>query len=182
MKETLISKLKETIINSDKNDVYAISLYLEYQSDNVYEPNIILSYNTNENVNSVVNTGVDELEARWNYAYWLQEDLYVFGDNDTKEIIKNWLLKNNFGYMDYDEYFNSEVEDELINNIDSAIKNEIVEVIKELHSSGFIKEQFSMDIPVIVHELEYYDEILEINKKANPEHTINDFKRFFIEA
>ena len=59
---------------------------------------------------------------------------------------------------------------------------EMVEVIKELHSSGFIKEQFSMDIPVIIHELEYYDEILEINKKANPEHTINDFKRFFIEA
>ena len=41
-------------------------------------------------------------------------------------------------------------------------------VARKLHAEGVIKEQFGKDIPIIVHELEYYDLICEVTKKANP--------------
>jgi hypothetical protein len=180
MRDILLNKIKETILNSNKEDVYAVSLYLEYYNDNLYEPNVILSYNTNENVKNVVSEGVDELEARWNYAYWLQDDLYVFGENETKEHVKEWFINNGYEYLTYDEYYSRDVDEELICEIDDKIKNELIEVVKKLHETNFIKEQFGKEIPVLIHELEYYDEILEINKKANPSYVIEEFSKFFM--
>ena len=43
--------------------------------------------------------------------------------------------------------------------------NELVKIVQELHQSGFIKEQFNKEIPIIIHELEYYDVIA--NKKSH---------------
>ena len=54
----------------------------------------------------------------------------------------------------------------------------LVEVVQELHSSGFIQEQFGKEIPVIIHELEYYDEIAQQNQRANPPETIEEFLEF----
>ena len=179
MKEIILNKIKEAIIKSNKEEVYAVSLYLEYFCDNLYEPNVILSYNTNEHLKEVMKDDVDELEAKWNYAYWLQEELYVFGTGDTKDVVKEWFIKNNYGYLTANEYFSSDISDELISEIDMKIREELIEVVKELHNSNFIKEQFCKEIPVLIHELEYYDEILEINKKSNPEYLLEGFKKFF---
>ena len=54
-------------------------------------------------------------------------------------------------------------------------KDELDIAIKKLP----LTDEKSTEINMIVSNLK---KILEINKKANPEHTINDFKRFFIEA
>lgn len=33
----------------------------------------------------------------------------------------------------------------------------IISVIQELHKRGVVKEQLGKELPIIVHELEYYD-------------------------
>lgn len=42
-----------------------------------------------------------------------------------------------------------------------------VTTARELHASGLIEELFGRPIPVIVHEVEYYDEIARQNVEAN---------------
>lgn len=42
-----------------------------------------------------------------------------------------------------------------------------VRTVQELHTSGLIEELFGRPIPVVVHELEYYDEIARQNIEAN---------------
>ena len=51
----------------------------------------------------------------------------------------------------------------------------LIGAVKELHESGFIKEKFGREIPAIIHGLEYYDEVAQINLEANPESTIREF-------
>ena len=50
--------------------------------------------------------------------------------------------------------------------------------IRELHESGFIQETFGREIPVLIHELEYYYEIGEQNIRANGIELVEDFARF----
>ena len=179
MKNLLLDNIKEVIVNSEKKDVYAVSLYLEYYNDNVYEPTITVSYNTNMYLEECVKDGIDFIEAKWNYAYWAQNELYVFGLENNKEEIKKWFVKNNFGYLTYDEFFSQDIDETLIEEIDTKIKSVLVEVVKELHVSQFIKKQFGNEIPVVIHELEYSDKTLEINKAANPEYLISEFEKMF---
>ena len=51
-----------------------------------------------EALNKNIDDGVNEIEAKWNYAYWLQDELYVFGLDETKNVFKEWFLNNNFNY------------------------------------------------------------------------------------
>ena len=63
-------------------------------------------------------------------------------------------------------------------SITEAFIEVLIEVVKELHESGFIKEQFGKEIPVLIHELEYYEEIAEQNLKANPTELVEEFAKY----
>ena len=178
MKNYLIKEIQKALSSINQSDIYALSLYLEYANDNPYEPIIILGYNTVSNFNKVCKT-VDILEAKWNYAYWLQNEIVVFGEDESRTIVKNWFIKNNLGYMTYEEFFSNDINEDLCNKIDDKIKNELIKVVKHLHCSGFINQKFNTEIPVIIHQLEYYNEIAEINKKANPNYLLKEFIEFF---
>ena len=53
---------------------------------------------------------------------------------------------------------------------------------RRLHDAGVIERTFSRPIPVIVHELEYYDAIETINREANPGPLVADFLRWMKEG
>ena len=57
----------------------------------------------------------------------------------------------------------------------------LVQVVKELHSTGFILEQFGKEIPILIHELEYYGEIAKQNIEANTKELVEEFVKFCIE-
>jgi hypothetical protein len=42
-------------------------------------------------------------------------------------------------------------------------------VVRDLHADGVIERTFGRRVPVLIHELEYYDEIAEQNQRANPD-------------
>jgi hypothetical protein len=49
-----------------------------------------------------------------------------------------------------------------------------VEIGRLLHSRGLIERTFGRPIPVIVHELEYYEEIAAQTELANPPNLASD--------
>lgn len=117
-------------------DVYVLSVYFE---DNEADDtsSFYLGFNTEEEVGF---NSTDDDEARWNYAFWLQNEKPLFGEeNDV--------------YVRYIESCGS-----------LAV---LANAVKQLHKSGIIAEKFGHELPVIIHELEYYQEIAEYNIKAN---------------
>lgn len=162
IKSILEEEIKNSIREWDKNDIYAVSLFVYDDNDDPREPTVTLGYNTVENYKEEIENASDEQEAKWNYAFWPQNEEFAFGFDETKEIVQKWIEENNYS------------EDE----ITDAFVQVLVDIVKELHASGFIKEQFGKEIPVLIHELEYYDRIAEQNIEANSYELVEDFVKF----
>lgn len=62
--------------------------------------------------------------------------------------------------------------------ITQKLVEKFISIVQELHLSGFIRNKFKKDIPILIRELEYYDKIAEQNLRANPTDTVADFVRF----
>ena len=180
MGKFLKNELKLIITQWEKSNIYAVSLFVYDNCDNPCEPTLILGYNTEENFQQQVKNAYDEMEAKWNYAFWLQNEEYIFGTGDTQKIVQNWIIQNGFCHYTYEEMFayNEEPNPETYEGITEAFIKELIAVVKDLHESGFIKTQFGKDIPILIHELEYYDKIAKQNIEANPPHAVKDFIKF----
>ena len=172
LKKEIISRIKP-IITSWKNvpDIYAISLFVYDNNDNPCEPTFTLGYNTDSNYNNSIPNASGPLEARWNYAFWLQNSEFIFGEGETSESVKNWIIALNLPYFTYDEFFGNKMFDKMneskFEKITCEFVSVLISVVKEFHETEFIKNTFSKHIPIIIHELEYYDEIAEQNIEAN---------------
>ena len=74
-------------------------------------------------------------------------------------------------YFTFQEIFYSTlpdaVDDEEFEKITREFVRVLIAVVKELHATGFVESTFSKPLPLIIHELEYYDEIVEQNIEAN---------------
>ena len=51
-----------------------------------------------------------------------------------------------------------------------------VRIAQALHENGVIEQYFSRPIPILVHELEYYDEIAIQTRLANPPGLAKEFE------
>jgi len=151
------------VINSWKNDdIYAISFFVYDKDDNPATPTLTVGYNTMERATSKSNRHASGGEAKWNYAFWLQNQEYLFGyDDETAQLVQNWIssleLPNNEGA------------------ITEAFVNVLIDISSKLHNDGVIVNTFGKEIPIIIHELEYYEAIALQNKKANPSGAISEF-------
>ena len=170
----IIAKIKPIISSWTEDDIYAISFFVDDEADNPCEPTFTLGYNTEREYNSALNSAYDELEARWNYAFWQQNEELVFGVGNTSEIVKQWILDKGLPYLTYDEMFQgdpiknySNIFDKRFEKITIEFVNVLINVVKELHETEFIKNKFGKEIPIIIHELEYYPQIAIQNIEAN---------------
>lgn len=179
MRQILLNMIKETIEKWNIADIYAVSLFVYDENDNPSRPTVTLGYNTEQYLQDSIEDAENEREARWNYAYWPQNEELVFGIGRTRKYVKEWLKENNFP-----DISNKEIENMDFNKIDKfyfitqKFVDLLVSIVQELHSSGFIRNKFKKDIPILIHELEYYDTIAEQNLRANPADTVADFVRF----
>lgn len=173
MKELLMNSIKETIKTWNEPDIYAISLFVYDEDDNPCKPTVTLGYNTEAVYESEIENAWDAEEARWNYAFWLQNDEMVFGIDETEAVVKKWILENGLPYSE-----DAEFEDEEYEAVTKAFVAVLVDIVKDLHASGFIKDTFGKPIPILIHELEYYDEIAEQNIEANGEELVKEFVHF----
>lgn len=183
--EEIISRIKPIIATWKDDDIYAISLFVNDYNDNPCQPTFTLGYNTECQYKKAISRASSPLEAKWNYAFWLQNDKLVFGINETAEIVKQWILSKQLPFFTYEEMFETDecngVDDEQLYRITQEFVDVLVDVVKELHGSGFMKSNFKNEIPVIIHELEYYEEIAKQNIKANTRQLLKDFIDFINE-
>ncbi len=182
MKARLYTEASEAISGIDKekaNDIYALSFYIENGS---WMPSITIGYNTNEQVKLMVEKASSLSEARWNYAFWIQNDLCVFGEEGSgfSSSASIDAMKSEFS-KEIKEYNTGEKQNDWSACDDAAAEianrtwNIAAEVAAELHQSNLIVEKFNRPIPIIVHETEYYQKIADINKIANPNGEADEF-------
>lgn len=179
MKDQLKGLIISSIEKWTDTDIYAISLYVYDDCDNPCKPTVTLGYNMEKQIEKVLKRASGEVEARWNYAFWLQNDFFCFGIGETADIVKNWINENHLPYYDDDDpaWDNEDAEDET-EKITQAFVNELICIVKEIHEQKILTQKFGKEIPIIIHELEYYDEIAEQNIKANGKELVEDFVNF----
>ena len=195
LKNEIISRFKPIISSWDASDIYAISFFVYDFRDNPREPTVTLGYNTEEWFREYGSSEDDEKEARWNYAFWIQNRESVFGEPDetgTHEIVREWIKSNNLIDLPDEKTTEEEIDendpeavmqrwiknntsDDLSEKVTKKFIDVLVDVSKELHETGFIQDKFGKTIPIIIHELEYYDEIARQNERANPSDAVSDF-------
>jgi hypothetical protein len=143
-------------------DAYAVSLFVYDEGDDPLRPTATVGFNTEARVAGEVESASDEHEARWNYAFWLQNNLGVLCESDSDpegaDVRDQWIRDSRLRSDD------PEAHDYVTRQFVAVLER----VVSALHQDGVIEREFGRPIPVLIHELEYYDEIAEQNQRANP--------------
>lgn len=161
----------------EAQDIYAVSLWVQDWDDDPFEPTVTLGYNTEEQVRVMTPCASSAEEARWNFAFWLQNSEMVFGGKEetvggSSDLIIRWLQDSNVVFYtneELDAMSPTEIDEALVagENVTKHFVEMLVRVVQGLHDSGFIQERFGKEIPILIHELEYYEEIADQNARAN---------------
>ncbi len=175
------NNLRETISNFDKeitDEIYVISFWKSNINDDLRQPTVIIGFNTLTNFKDNIDQASDEHEAKWNFAFWLQNEELIIGDNDST--CEAWIKQLEFYYTDEEENFDRILE--LGSKIEEKFMDIIIQLSQKLHSDGIILNKFGKEIPIIIHELEYYDLPLSWTKQGNPEGITAEFEHWVNEG
>jgi hypothetical protein len=155
---------------ADAPDIYAISFLIGHEANDPQKPAITLGYNTESQVKRVLEhtAGRDPgpAEARWNYAWWLRNDLAVFGDS-TRD-------------PEGAAYFTQWAKDmpELRENPGRLTVRLVKGLVRFAHSVqevGLIERAIGHRVPVLIHELDYSEQTARQTEAANPPGLAGDF-------
>ena len=164
MKEKVQQSIEQKISEWQVDDIYAISLYVFNEEDDPRRPVAVLSYNTERQVQKSTPAASNEQEARWNYAFWLQNQEMCWGQGDTVEDIKEWVTEQDL----------LDREDEITEKFVGLL----VAIVQDIHASGLLRDKFGKELPILIHELEYNEKIAQQNFEANGEALDKDFISF----
>lgn len=171
----------QQIPKDDRHEVYAVSFWFTTEDDDPRYPAIIISYNTLSHFQSRIKDASDEKEAKWNYAFWLQKDIETIGGENDK-LLSAWLKTTPWHFTDKQLEAAEEDDDDLFDELMvrgdafcDAFINEIIALTKSLFDEGFINAVFGKDIPVLIHELEYYEKPFNWTRAANPPGLTDEF-------
>lgn len=171
--------------DEERRETYVVSFFVYDQGDDPRLPTLTVGNNTASRVQSVMNqattspkltpwtTPADDGEAKWNYAFWLQNRLGVFpGSRSDRELCDRWLRAEGAWF---EEVAGGEEREELGLRITERFVELCVSVARRLHGEGDIGALFGQQIPVVVHELEYYEQIADQTLAANPLGVADEF-------
>jgi hypothetical protein len=154
-------------------DVYVVSLFAYDEEDDPRKPTLTIGFNTESQVAATIGDASDADEARWNFAFWLQNELGVLGgshrDAEGAALREEWIRSLDLWYSDEEEDADFDAAMEKGGQSTARFVELAITITQQLHAEGTIARIFGRPIPVLIHELEYYDEIAEQNQRANPE-------------
>lgn len=158
-------------------DIYVISFFVSDEDDDPQRPTLTVGFNTISNWQRQVAHASSIQEAKWNYAFWLQNQLAVLGESGTEsaEWVQRWVRDLDLAYTDEDEEEDFDRCIEFGQAITRRFVEECCEFAATLHRSGFVRGLCGRTIPILVHGLEYYDEIADQNERANPSGEADEF-------
>lgn len=171
-----------------RDDVYALSFWL--YGGNEWLPSLSVSYNTCQQfVKRQGETHNQDDEAKWNYVYWLQDEAELLGVDAYRnnQELQAWLENAPFAYTEeqYEAMFDNDDEnegediDDKSNEFYQAFVETQIAVVQRLFAEGVIARTFGKNIPVLVHELEYYDVPLAWTERANPKGLADEFLSYW---
>lgn len=144
----------QEIIKWNEPDIYAFSFYMDYDIDSLSDLRLYFGYNTESQVEKEKCKDFDDETIRWNYNFWLQNETFCFGeDGMSRGLVKAWFKQQKIREYESVELF----------------VQQVIYTVREIHKSGIIKEKFGMELPIIIHTMNYHDNIAKINIKANGE-------------
>ncbi|MFE3327956.1 hypothetical protein [Streptomyces sp. NPDC059176] len=76
----LVERALASIPAADAGDIYAVSFLIDNEDDDSRQPTVTIGYNTETQARRSIQDVSDQAEARWNYAFWIQNELTVVGD------------------------------------------------------------------------------------------------------
>lgn len=165
-------------------DIYAISFFIYDNEDDPRQPQVHLSYNTLSEWKKSCKRGRDRCEAKWNFAFWPQDFKAIIPayhrdgqkrgvDTDGDYLRGAWLASEGFPDPDDDHYGDRTPAMTL------AFVAICVRVAQRLHEDGVIPGKFGRTIPILVHELEIYDAIIEQTREANPPGATDEWEEWY---
>lgn len=168
----------------DFADVYALSFLID---DEVVRPEpcdlaVELSYNTIQRWRQQIARASDSDEARWNFAFWTHdiqlvlpsgmvhrpnEEYTPYVDQRAIELYVEWRASLNLPLdQDGDPDWKMEMD---------AFAALCARVGRRLHDEGIIVATFGQPVPIILHNLEYWDLIVQHTREANPPGVADEF-------
>jgi hypothetical protein len=177
---TLAQRAIISIPSAEADDIYVVSFFIDNEDDDPRQPTLTIGYNTETQANRADYRALDPAEARWNYAFWLQNHLTVIGglalDPGGAAAGQEWI--KGLGLW-YDEPASTNdwmtTVGPIAAKIEASFNQACVQLARHLHDSGIIERAFGKPVPVILHELEYYDAIAHRTEAANPPGLADDF-------
>jgi hypothetical protein len=176
-----------TIDAQSTADIYVLSFYIYDVNDDPRRPVLQFGYNTRARL-AECTPADDELpgwpvasnaqEAKWNFAFWLQNELTSVGEtgSEGERLLEAALKAKALWYSDEDEETDFDGCDKFARGITDYFVDASVRIARALHASGVIEQRFSIAIPIVVHELEYYDQIGLQTRLANPPGIAQEFE------
>jgi hypothetical protein len=163
-------------------DVYAFSFWVSYADDDPRRPEVWFGSNTEAQFESSLDRASDQAEARWNFAFWRQNQIEVIGGDDRHgaAMFAAWF-EHDLGlwFTDEEETADPDCADEIGSQMQFYFFRKMADVVALLHERGKTLGANAWRLPIIVHELEYHDEIAAQNERVNPSAVLPDeFLRF----
>lgn len=165
----------DTLPPAERADTYVVSFWVDDEDDEPRLPVLRIGTNSESKVRESTpgSTDVarwpiasDPAEARWNFAFWLQNVLTTIGgsaDPEGRAIIENYFAGLGLAYED-DDFSDEAIE--VGERMTAAFVAACLESARRLHGNA-LPAIFGNDLPVVVHELEYGDAIAEQNRSCN---------------
>jgi hypothetical protein len=162
-----------------RSDTYVVSFFVYDEEDDPRVPMLTIGTNTETQAAAEAPRASSADEARWNYAFWLQDQLDVVGgadDRGAKQLIDQVFTDLGLAWDGED------FSDEALETHDRMTETFVaacVDAARRLHR-GITLELFGRDVPVLVHELEYHDEIVEQNRRCNDAALVAEFEAWVL--
>jgi len=171
-------------------DIYAVSFYYSFDEDDPRQAVLSVGYNTNARWRACTPaTGQppkwpiasDSDEAKWNYAFWLQDEgeaCNIGGARADAAARKEWIQSLGLWWTDEQQEEDFDRTIELGDKIGERFVALCIAVARRLHDDGVIAQKFGRPVPILVHELEYHDEIAKATRQANPKNLAAEFEKW----
>ncbi len=188
-KEETYFKIKEAIFQIDEkvvDDIYAISFCVCNYDEDLRQPMLIFGYNTLDQWKSSSPLQGQKAqwpiassseEAKWNYAFWLQNEELIIG-GDSNKIVSDWVKSTPYYFSD--ELLEDDFDKALL--LGEKIQDAFIQIMllnaQKLYDESVIKSKFGKEIPIIVHELEYSEMTVSWTNQANPNGLGKDFEKW----
>lgn len=184
--EEKYQELKLAILALDgvrAKEIYAFSFWFYNVDDDPRYPTISVGYNIEKQYKNRIEEASSEEEAKWNYAYWMQNEIAEIGGEEEDKLYQ--LLQEEGLYYSDEKLDEAEENDALWEQLlakDAKIQtlfiDMVIEIIQRLHKEGLVAAKAGKQVPILLHELEYYDLPISWTERANPKELIEEWLEF----